>query len=99
RLQPSREDCLRITDDPYFLVAPPGISPGTLFRGFPGCIQLPTRTANAGHLCHRGHAPGWWSRGSAVTLMRERVRTEARSALDAGEAGGAGHQERVVYQR
>ena len=30
--------------------------------------------------------------------MRERVRTEARSALDAGEAGRAGHQERVVYQ-
>ena len=29
--------------------------------------------------------------------MRERVRTEARSALDAGEAGRAGHQERVVY--
>ena len=43
--------------------------------------------------------PEGWSRvGSAVTLMRERVRTEARSALDAGEAGRAGHQERVVYQ-
>ena len=42
--------------------------------------------------------PAGWSRvGSAVTLMRERVRTEARSALDAGEAGRAGHQERVVY--
>src|SRR5438105_11964290 len=32
-----------------------------------------------------------------MTWRRERVGTEARSALDAGEAGRADHQSRVVY--
>src|SRR5260370_39035790 len=53
----------------------------------------------------RRTAPGYvsWRRwlrvGSSVTWRRERVRNEARSALGAGKAGRADHQERVVYQR